>query len=278
MNDDLSKPLRDIQNSEDTRNIAIDKVGIKDIEYPIIVLDKREKEQHTIARINMYVDLPGKFKGTHMSRFVEILNRYRNVIHVDTIPGILTTMKEVFNAGTAHLEIAFPYFIAKKAPVSGAEGLMAYPCRFKAAALSDEEGRDFVLEVAVPCTTLCPCSKEISRDGAAHNQRSRATVAIRYAEMVWIEDLVALVENCASAPLYSVLKRTDEKYVTEKAYENPKFVEDVVRDISLALDGLDAVTWYQVEVENFESIHNHSAYACIERGEPGTDKKGGAQF
>jgi len=278
MNDEYKRPLTDIQNTEDGRNIPIDKVGIKDIEYPIILLDKTEKEQHTIARINMYVDLPGRFKGTHMSRFVEILNQYRSAVHVDIIPDILRKMKEVFNAGTAHLEISFPYFIAKKAPVSGAEGLMAYRCRFRAAAFTEEKENDFVLEVEVPCTTLCPCSKEISRDGAAHNQRSRATVSIRYKEMVWIEDLVTLAETCASAPLYSVLKRSDEKYVTEKAYDNPKFVEDVVRDISQALDGHESVTWYHIEVENFESIHNHSAYACIERWRPGEKKDGGKQF
>ena len=273
MKEKKPRPLIDIQSREDGRNIAIDKVGIKDIHYPIILLDKKEKEQHTIARINMFVDLPGKFKGTHMSRFIEILNRYRNAIHVDILPDILKKMKEVFSAGRAHFEITFPYFIAKEAPVSHSEGLMEYRCSFKAASFADDREDDFVLEVEVPFTTLCPCSKELSQDGAAHNQRSWGRVAIRCRRMVWIEDLVEMIEACASAPLYSVLKRPDEKFVTEKAYNNPKFVEDVARDIALALDRNDAILWYHIEVENFESIHNHSAYACIERWKSG-DRKG----
>jgi len=252
----------DVQNLPDKRRIEIDKVGIKDIRYPITVLDRANGRQHTVASINMYVGLPHQFKGTHMSRFVEILNEYRGeLISLKSMKEILRKMKERLNAVSAHLEIEFPYFIAKKAPVSGTEGLMEYRCRFVG---SLKEKIDLEVGVQVPICTLCPCSKEIS-DFGAHNQRGVVNLRLRFKKFVWLEDIIKLVEEAGSSELYSVLKRVDEKYVTEHAYQNPKFVEDVVREIAQRLLADDNITWFAVEAENFESIHNHSAYAYIER-------------
>jgi len=256
-----SPPLHDVQRRSDTRNIPIDKVGVKDISYPVVVMDKQKKFQHTVSRINMYVDLPHHFKGTHMSRFVEILNTYREEIALDKLETILAEMKKKLGASTAHLEMEFPYFIEKRAPVSRARSLMEYTCSFNAS-LSDRF--DFVLGISIPVTSLCPCSKELSAYGA-HNQRSIITIRVRYSEFVWIEDLVTLVEECGSSPVYSLLKRVDEKHVTEKAYENPKFVEDIVREVTERFLAMPNISWFSVEAENFESIHKHSAYAYIER-------------
>lgn len=252
--------MPDMQKRPDTRRIPIAKVGVKDITYPVVVMDKNRTLQHTVARINMYVDLPHHFKGTHMSRFVEILNKYREQIALDKLETILEEMKTKLGSASAHLEIQFPYFIDKKAPVSGAMSLMEYTCEFSA---SMTDRLDFVLSVKVPLTSLCPCSKELSRFGA-HNQRSVMTVRVRYRDFIWIEDLVELIERCGSSPLYSLLKREDEKYVTEQAYENPRFVEDMVREAHSRLAVVDNITWFTVEAENFESIHNHSAYAAVE--------------
>ena len=253
--------LRDIQGEPDFRRIPIDKVGVKDIRYPIVVLDKRNKHQHTIATINMYVDLPHQFKGTHMSRFIEILNEHRREITVKNFPQILEKMKKRFGASTAHLQVEFPYFIEKTAPVSKSKGLMEYMCRYTG--ILGEE-KDFVLQVVVPVSTLCPCSKEISERGA-HNQRGAVKVEVRFDGFVWIEDIVDTVEASASSPVYSLLKRVDEKFVTEQAYDNPMFVEDVVREVAVNLGKMEKVMWFSIEAENWESIHNHSAYAFLER-------------
>jgi len=253
--------MPDMQRTRDERNIAIDKVGVKDIRYPIVVLDRSKIRQQTVARINMYVDLPHHFKGTHMSRFIEILNQHHGEVSVERIDQIVRDMKEHLEASCAHLELEFPYFVEKTAPVSGARSLMEYQCRM-AASLGAEY--DFVLGVTVPVTSLCPCSKEISARGA-HNQRSAVTVEIRYREHVWLEELISLVEGCGSAPVFALLKREDEKALTERAYDNPMFVEDVVRAVTEALTAMPAITWFRVECENFESIHNHSAYALVER-------------
>jgi GTP cyclohydrolase I len=259
--------MPDMQKSRDTRKIAIDKVGVKDISYPIVVMDKNKAFQQTVARVNMYVDLPHHFKGTHMSRFIEILDAYREKIALDKMEIILQRMKEKLGASSAHLEIQFPYFIEKKAPVSGARGLMEYDCTFNA---SLDSSYDFILGVKVPVTSLCPCSKELARFGA-HNQRSVMTVRVRYREFIWIEDLIEIIESCGSSPVYSMLKREDEKFVTEQAYENPRFVEDMVRDATQKLSAMDNITWFSIEAENFESIHKHSAYAAVE-----VDKRGNA--
>lgn len=252
--------MPDLQKAADTRNIAIDKVGVKDIRYPIVVMDKSRVQQHTVARINMYVDLPHHFKGTHMSRFIEILNRYRGEITMRNMGEILQEMKDRLEASCAHMELEFPYFIEKEAPVSRAPGLMEYQCRLSGT-LAEE--KDFVLTVTVPVTSLCPCSKEISERGA-HNQRSAVTVEARMAKFIWIEDMIAWVEACGSAPVYSLLKREDEKAVTEQAYDHPMFVEDIVRAVTEKLQSVADIVWFRVECENFESIHKHSAYALVE--------------
>nr|WP_281174833.1 GTP cyclohydrolase FolE2 [Pelobacter seleniigenes] len=253
-------PMPDMQQSPDTRKIAIDKVGVKDIGYPVVVQDKHRERQHTVARVNMYVDLPEQFKGTHMSRFIEVLNLYHGEISVENIETILGEMKQRLEAGRAHLELSFPYFIEKRAPVSQARSLLEYQCRMIGTL---GENYDFILEASIPVTSLCPCSKEISERGA-HNQRSIVTVQIRYDDHVWLEDLIAWVEDCASCQVYALLKREDEKAVTERAYDNPMFVEDMVRAVTEKLRTIERIRWFKIQCENFESIHNHSAYAMIE--------------
>lgn len=256
-------PLHDVQSGRDHRELRIDKVGVRGLRFPIQIRDKAHSHQNTIATIAMCVDLPKEFKGTHMSRFIEVLNAHGSVVHVENIEDILAAMQAKLHAATAHLEMEFPFFLTKKAPVTGMEGVMDYTARFAATACGKEI--DFMLTVIVGVTTLCPCSKAISKYGA-HNQRGNVTVAIRSDKVVWIEDLIALVEASASSELYSLLKRQDEKAVTERAYENPVFVEDLVRNVALKLNAHADVTWYKVEAENYESIHNHNAYACIEKG------------
>ncbi|MFN7140713.1 MAG: GTP cyclohydrolase FolE2 [Limisphaerales bacterium] len=255
--------LHDKQSEADHRKLRIDKVGVRGLRFPIQIADKEKVSQNTIATIGMFVDLPQEFKGTHMSRFIEVLNAHGNVVHVENINDILYAMQKKLHAATAHLEMEFPYFMTKRAPVTGGESLMDYTARFDAAATGKEI--DFVLTVIVPVTTLCPCSKAISKYGA-HNQRGNVTVQIRSDKPIWIEDLIAIVESSASSELYSLLKRLDEKAVTERAYENPVFVEDLVRNVAEKLNAHRNVTWYKVEAENYESIHNHNAYACIEKG------------
>ena len=252
----------DVQNLKDERKINIKKVGVKGIKYPVIVLDRANGFQHVNATINMYVNLPHHFKGTHMSRFIEVLNAYRGEINIKTFESILRKVKEKLNAQSAHMEIEFPYFIEKKAPVSRAKSLMEYTCRF----IGESNGNrnNFMVGVVVPVTTVCPCSKEISDQGA-HNQRSMVTVNVRFKKFFWIEDLIRLVEDSASGEVFSLLKRSDEKYVTEMAFENPMFVEDVVRSVAVKLNQDANFTWYSVEAENMESIHYHNAYAYVEK-------------
>ena len=254
--------IPDVQNSADTRQIAINKVGIKAIRHPIKVQDKSEGVQHTIAVFNMYVGLPHNFKGTHMSRFVEILNSHEREISVENFPAMLQDMIVKLEAETGHIEMNFPYFINKTAPVSGVQSLMDYDVTFIGYI---ENGKvSTAVKVVVPVTSLCPCSKKISERGA-HNQRSHVTVTARTNDFMWIEEIVQLVESEASCELFGLLKRPDEKYVTERAYDNPKFVEDMVRDVAARLNAEKRIDAYIVESENFESIHNHSAYALIER-------------
>ena len=255
-------PIPDVQASADSRRLAIDKVGIKAIRHPIQVAVKGGGVQHTIATFNMYVGLPHHFKGTHMSRFVEILNAHEREISVESFKAMLLEMVERLEADSGHVEMNFPYFVNKAAPISGVQSLMDYDVSFVGAIESGRES--FTMKVVVPVTSLCPCSKEIS-DYGAHNQRSHVTVTARTKSFVWIEDLVACAEAEASSELYGLLKRPDEKHVTERAYDNPKFVEDMVRDVAARLNADARIEWYRVESENFESIHNHSAYALIER-------------
>jgi GTP cyclohydrolase IB len=254
--------IADVQKQPSRRTIDIDKVGVKNISYPIVVLDKFNGTQHTVARINMYVNLPHRHKGTHMSRFIEILSECRRDISIRNIAAILEETRKRLHAQSAHIEMTFPYFIEKPAPVSRARGLMEYICTFKGS-LDGDGHIDLVVGITVPITTLCPCSKEISEVGA-HNQRGEVRVQVRFKKFFWIEDLILLAEHSASCEVYALLKRQDEKFVTEKAYSNPMFVEDVVREIAHKLRQDSNFTWFSVESENFESIHNHSAYAYIE--------------
>ena len=258
--------LHDAQSSRDHRELRIDKVGVRGLRFPIQVRDKARRFQNTVATLGLFVDLPKEFKGTHMSRFIEVLNAHGSVVHVENIPDILGALQAKLQAATSHIEMEFPYFMVKKSPVSRREGVMDYTARFDAGACGDEI--DFMLTVRANVTTLCPCSKAIAKYGA-HNQRGEVTVAVRFRKPIWIEDLIAIIESSASSELYALLKRTDEKAVTERAYENPVFVEDLVRNVALRLNAHPDVRWYKVEAENFESIHNHNAYACIEKPEAG---------
>jgi GTP cyclohydrolase I len=253
--------VEDVQSRADTRQIPINRVGIKDITHPVRVRDRATGEQHTIATLNMYVNLPHDFKGTHMSRFVEVLHGERE-ISVESFRGMLAEMTRRLEAESGHVEMTFPFFVMKKAPVSGVQSLMDY----RASLIGELRGgvTEVWLKVVVPVTSLCPCSKKISEYGA-HNQRSHVTIRARLRDHMWLEELIDIAESEASCELYGILKRSDEKYVTERAYENPKFVEDMVRDVAVRLNAEPRVSAYVVESENFESIHNHSAYALIER-------------
>ncbi|QDF96371.1 GTP cyclohydrolase I FolE2 [Azoarcus sp. DD4] len=263
MNSSVAHAIPDVQNSADSRQIAINKVGIKSIRHPVKVSDKTGGVQHTVANFNMYVGLPHNFKGTHMSRFIEILNGNEREISVESFEPMLREMVKRLEAETGHVEMTFPYFINKSAPVSGVQSLMDYEVTFTGEI--HEGGRyEFTMKVVVPVTSLCPCSKKISAYGA-HNQRSHVTVTATLNDHLWIEEVVQLVEGQASCEVYGLLKRPDEKYVTERAYDNPKFVEDMVRDVAGLLNAEKRIDAYAVESENFESIHNHSAYALIER-------------
>ncbi|MDM8565143.1 GTP cyclohydrolase FolE2 [Candidatus Halobeggiatoa sp. HSG11] len=252
--------MPDVQGSADVRNIAIDKVGIKDIKYPVRVKDRSGREQHTIANFNMYVNLPHNFKGTHMSRFVEILNEHEYEITVESFKKMLSEMTGRLEAESGHIEMTFTYFIRKSAPISEVKSLLDYEVTFIGKLV---DGVPVItLKVIIPATSLCPCSKQIS-DFGAHNQRSHITIMVETNGFLWIEDIIDLAEKQASSELYGLLKRPDEKHVTERAYNNPKFVEDIVRDIAAKLNKDKRVSSYSVESENFESIHNHSAYAMI---------------
>ncbi|MEN8205713.1 MAG: GTP cyclohydrolase FolE2 [Pseudomonadota bacterium] len=258
---DNPNSIADVQSSADSRQIPIDKVGIKNIRHPVRVKDRSVGEQHTIATFNMYVNLPHHFKGTHMSRFVEILNTHEREITVESFREMLKEMTERLEADSGHIEMSFHYFVNKKAPVSGVESLLDYDVTLIGEIINGNPKMN--IKVVVPVTSLCPCSKKIS-DYGAHNQRSHVTVNAETNGFVWIEDLIDIIENEASCELYGLLKRPDEKYVTEKAYDNPKFVEDMVRDVATRLNEDKRINAYTVESENFESIHNHSAYALIE--------------
>jgi GTP cyclohydrolase I len=255
--------IPDVQASADTRRLAINKVGIKDIRHPVRIRGRSGDEQTTIASFGMYVNLAHHVKGTHMSRFVDILNQYDRGIDPESFRHMLVQMAQRLEASSGYIEMSFPYFINKTAPVSGVQSLLDYQASF----IGEIHGDDAALrlKVVVPVTSLCPCSKEIS-DYGAHNQRSHVSfdVRVNHDASIWIEDLVELAERQASSELYGILKRPDEKFVTERAYRNPKFVEDTVRDIAACLNDDDRIAAYAVEVENFESIHNHSAYAMIE--------------
>jgi len=255
--------LKDTQNERDYRRVPIDRVGVKNLRFPLRIRDRDHTEQSTVAVVSLAVDLPHHYKGTHMSRFVEILHAHGNVLTVADIAAMPRELMKRLDAKKAHVELRFPYFRAKKAPATGAEGLLDYGVVFQVNA--EKQELDFVVTVEVPVTTLCPCSKAISTRGA-HNQRGIVTFSIRFTKPVWIEEMIELVESSASCELYSLLKRPDEKHVTETAYDNPVFVEDLVRNVALKARRHKYITWFRVEAENHESIHNHNAYAVVESG------------
>jgi GTP cyclohydrolase IB len=267
------RKMVDVQNRLDERRVAIDQVGICDVKFPIHVLERSHRKQSTVADLAMSVALPQHLKGTHMSRFVEVLNEHRDDMSMRTLPLLLRKLRQRLETDSARIEITFPYFIERVAPASGKMALMDYECKF----VGESKGtqNDFVLKVRVPVTTLCPCSKEIS-DYGAHNQRGLIDVSVRSLTgcesgeraLVWIEDLVQIAEESASAPVYPLLKRADERHVTMQAYDNPVFVEDMVRNVSLRLQQDSKISWFKVHVVNLESIHNHSAFACLEWERP----------
>ena len=254
--------LRDVQSERDKRNVTIDKVGISGLSWPIQVLDRSSGTQETVANVSLSVLLPRDYRGTHMSRFIEVLGDQENQVTFHNMENLLKMLQKRLDADEAHADFEFPYFITKKAPVSGALGRMRYDVRF----MSELKGRkfDLITELTAPIQTLCPCSKEIS-DSGAHNQRAHARMAVRMKTFVWLEELAEIADSCASAPVYSILKREDEKAVTEKAYANPRFVEDSVRELAIAMENDRRITWYSVSVTSHESIHNHDAFASVER-------------
>jgi GTP cyclohydrolase I len=269
------KTIPDVQNQVDHRDVPLAKVGVKGLEYPITVLDREKKIQHTSAKVDLYADLPRHFKGTHMSRFIEIFHQYREDLSMPRFLDMLKAIQNELEAKSAFGSLNFPYFMEKKAPVSGLPGIMSYQCRYQgwvSRRHDSETGKHFTVAVSVPVTTVCPCSKAIS-DRGAHNQRGIVTVELELGPFFWIEDIIALVEKAASSPVYTLIKREDEKFITEQAYDNPKFVEDLVRDVYIDIKGLNQFPRFSVEVENFESIHNHSAFAYAEFGGKGGEEQ-----
>lgn len=254
--------MKDVQSERDQRNLPIDKVGISGLSWPVQVLDRANGTQDTVADVCLSVMLPRDYRGTHMSRFIEVLGEQEKQVTFHNMENLLNMLCERLQAGEAHAEFEFPYFITKAAPVSGAKGRVRCDVRFYASLAGGEF--DLVTELVAPILTLCPCSKEIS-DFGAHNQRAHASIAVRMHSFVWIEEIAAVADKCASAPVYSILKREDEKAVTELAFSNPRFVEDTVRELALAMEEDERISWYRVSVTSHESIHNHDAFACIEK-------------
>ncbi len=258
--------MKDIQNEKDNRKIPINKVGVGEVRYPIFLMDRKYGQQHTIGTVNMYVNLPEDFRGTHMSRFIEILHAHANKMELQNVQEILLDMKKILKANQAHMKMKFPYTIEKAAPVTGIKSNMVIDCAFDAT-LDRNDQFIFILEVQVPVQTVCPCSKAISERGA-HNQRAYVKVKLKMSKIVWIEDVVESIEKAASSPVYPLLKRSDEKYITEYGYDNPKFVEDVARDLAIELMNNLSIKWFHLSVNSQESIHDHHAYACLEWERP----------
>jgi GTP cyclohydrolase I len=257
--------MRDVQKDRDSRNVVIDRVGVRGVSYPIVVMDRDSGTQNTVAGVSMSVLLPHEYRGTHMSRFIETLEEYRGKVGPATLEAATGRLCEKLGATEAEIRFDFPYFVRKRAPVSGIPSFMRYGASLHG--ISKKGVFDMITGVEVHVQTLCPCSREISSFGA-HNQRTRVRVDVRMGELVWFEELIQTVERSSSAPLYTLLKREDEKYVTEQAYSAPRFVEDVVRDIAVDLNRDDRITWYDISVTSAESIHNHDAFAeiCREKG------------
>ena len=255
--------MLDVQGLIDPRNIPLDKVGVKGVRYPVTVLDREQGTQHTVATVSLYVSLPHQFKGTHMSRFVEVFNNHYQELQMPTFLSMLQEIREALEAEKAYAEVSFPYFIRKRAPISKLESMMDYTCRYIGEVSADHE--EFIVGVEAAVQTLCPCSKEISSQGA-HNQRGMVNVQVKLGPFFWIEEVIDIIEGASSSGLYTLIKREDERHITESAFDKPVFVEDLVRDVCVGLDGLNSFPWYSVEAETMESIHNHNAYAYVERG------------
>ncbi len=262
--------MEDVQARRDERGIELDQVGVSGVRFPISVLDRQNEVQHTVATISMSVNLPREFKGTHMSRFIEILNDHQGEMTLRTLPAVLEEVQSRLKARNARIEVEFPYFVQKRAPVSGSAALIDYHCRFVVTANS--ASGESAMEVTVPVTSVCPCSKEIS-DYGAHNQRGLVTIHVvpRSGDFIWIEELVDVAEQAASCPVYPLLKRDDERVVTMAAYDNPVFVEDIVRNVAHSLRGDHRISKCAVRAENEESIHNHAAFAEVSWRQTGVD-------
>ena len=264
LNDELEvkkKLLKDVQSEQDGRNIPLKHVGITDLRWPLVLRDRQKGEQHTVATVSLAVDLPRDLRGTHMSRFVQCLQKL-HIVNLSALEEVLDGLKESLAADRAFMKLEFPYFIQKQAPVSSLPSVMDLNCVYT---IEKDTRFSQRVEVQVPIQTLCPCSKEISSYGA-HNQRAVASLEVETSEFVWIEELAELADAGASAPVYGLLKRPDEKFVTEQAYDNPRFVEDAVREIALRLEADPRIVWYRATVKSYESIHNHNAFACVEKG------------
>ena len=243
--------------------MRIQTVGIKDIQLPVRIREKGGGLQNTVATVSMQASMPSRYRESCVNIFTSALNKYMDEMSVTIFSELLSEVKKELNAESARMEMTFPYFVEKKAPVSSTRSLMEYACSFSGGVGDDH---DFTLTVQVPVTTLCPCSKEISAAGA-HNQRAEVTLNVKFKKFIWVEELIQLIEQSASCELWALLKRPDEKFVTERAYNNPMFVEDVVRKVAVtALEHPD-ITWFSVGVESFESIHKHSAYAYVDSNE-----------
>ncbi len=253
----------DMQQERDIRGVKISRVGIKEYKCPITIYDKNNREQGTIADINLYVSLEAEKRGIHMSRLIEVINTLRGKVTLNSVEEMLLEVKERLESKSSCIELSFPYFIEKKAPVSGLFGVVDYYCEILGESLEDDKS-DITLTVHVPITSVCPCSKAIS-DNGAHNQRGTVCISVKFKNEIFIEDIIKVAEESGSCDVYSLIKRTDEKYVTETSFENTKFVEDIVRDTALLLEKDPNITWFSVSVENYESIHNHNAYAALSR-------------
>ena len=261
MNLPLTHRLEDVQNTPDKRQLIIDKVGIKSLRYPVLFQSTTETPIRVVAEFNMYVHLAADVKGTHMSRFIELLERPDAIFSLSNMPAFMTDMLDLLGAKQGHVSLRFPYFISKTAPVSGVKSFMDYDITLTA---DYTDKLELTVKAEIPVTSLCPCSKKISEYGA-HNQRSMITVTAELNQIISLKSLIGQIEQQASSELYGLLKRPDEKYVTEYAYDNPKFVEDLVRDVAASLNSCEAIVDYIIECENFESIHNHSAYAMLQK-------------
>ncbi len=257
--------MKDIQSEIDEREIPLQKVGVKNVQYPVCVLDKQHKTQYTNATVELFVNLPHQYKGTHMSRFIETFHTYSKDFSMKTFLEMLESLRSCLDAERSFGLVQFSFFMEKEAPVSKQKGMMSYTCTYEGS-VSNDKDTEFFVSIEIPVTSLCPCSKAISEYGA-HNQRGVVRVKLQNAHFFWIEDVIQLVEQCASCDVFSILKREDEKYVTEKAYDNPRFVEDLVREVYVVLKNFDTekpFTYFSVEAETFESIHTHNAYAFTE--------------